>query len=180
MSYRYNNLAFSLSHSYYKIFDSRYNNLNLSGDYYLSSNYSIKNDKLNINYSLGLKIPNRSSDISTKEFDYFGFLNLNYNLNKKQNIYASYGYTLTGKSDSKNYSSLSIGSDYMLSDDWQISLTYNYNGSTYDNINNYRSISIGNYYKLSDKLFMKFRYDRGLDDNSYKNAFSLSLGAVFE
>jgi hypothetical protein len=182
-NYRYNNWSLSFSTSSYDIFDNLYSDLNLWGDYYLTGGYSYTYDKFTTQYSLGVKIPNNDSDISSKEFDFFAFINLNYRLSDAQNIYGSYGYTLRSDSDTqnyKNYNSLMVGSSYMMSDRWQVNFNYNYSGSTYENKDDYHTISFGNYYEVSDKVFVKMRYDRGLDDNSYKNAFSLSIGRVFE
>lgn len=182
-NYIYNNWSLSLSTSSYDIFDNLYSDLNLWGDYYLIGGYSYKYNKITTKYSFGIKVPNKDSDISSQEFDYFTFINSSYRLNNKQTIYGSYGYTITGDSENynyKNYNSLMIGTNYIMSDRWQISLNYNYSGSTYENRDSYHTVSFGNYYEISDKVFIKMRYDKGFDDYSYKNAFSLSIGKVFE
>jgi len=183
-NYKYNNWSLSISSSSYDIFDNRYDNLNLWGDYYLIGGYTSKSsNNFTTQYSLGVKIPNDSSDISSQEFDYFAYINLNYRLNSNQNIYGNWGYTLTGDSSEnsyKNYHSLMMGTSYMMSDRWQVNFNYNYSGSTYEDRDGYHTISFGNYYQVSDTTFVKMRYDKGLDDNSYKNAFSLSIGRVFE
>jgi len=183
LSYQYANWFATLSNSSYNISDSSYDDLSLGGDYYAMLGYIHRVNILSIQYALGVKIPNQNSDISSGEFDYFGFVTLNYPISTKQSLYASYGYTIKNDSNTQtynNYHSLALGGQYQINDKWQVGLGYKYNGASYEEGDDYRTLSLNGCYKLSKNFYVKANYEKGLNDQAYKNAFSLSIGVTFE
>jgi len=180
-AYQYEQWSLSFSNRSYSIDNSFYDSLDLAGDYYLMAGYTQTHESLILQYALGVKFPNGNSDISTGERDYFAFLTLAYPMAEQWLLKGSYGYTVTGDSSTQeynDYSTLSLGAHYQISDKWQMSGGYRYSGSSYDE--DYHSLVLKGCYKLSDKLYMRVGYERGLNDAAYENSFSMALGVSFE
>jgi predicted porin len=180
-AYSYQNWFIALSNRSFSIDESSYDDLSLKGDYYLMGGYSHRVKEVMLQYTLGLKIPNQTSDISTQAFDYFAFLSLSYPLDSKLLLHSSYGYTYTGETTSQsfnNYHSFALGGSYQINPKWNLSLEYHYSGSSYNQ--HYHTLGLNSCYSFNDRLFVKMAYERGLNDDAYLNSFSFSLGVNFE
>jgi len=119
---------------------------------------------------------------NSRDDDYFASINYNYIFNDKQNIFSYYGYTLSGDSkliDYEDYSSFSIGTGYLLTQNWYSALSYNYTGSIYKNGDASQSIDWFNSYNFTKNIFTTIGYSYALEDFSYDNTFSLALGFTF-
>ncbi len=182
-NYRYNNWDVSLSNSNYTTYDSVSGGSSESGDLYLSTGYLFKNDALHTKLSLGSKLATADEGVGTGENDYFASLNLNYYLGQKQDFFLYYGYTMSGDSatiDYEDFSSISIGTGYAMSDRWYSGISYDYSGTNVTDGDSYKALSWFNSYAFSEKLFATVNYAHGLDDFSYDHTISLKLGVYFE
>lgn len=180
-SYHYHQWFVSLSNRSYSIDNSSYDSLSLAGDYYLMAGYTASFESFVVQHALGMKLPNDSSDISTGENDYFAFLTFAYPLSNKLSLKGSYGYTLTGDSDTQeysNYHTLMLSTHYQYSEKMQLGIGYKYSGSSYGE--DYHTLVLKGCYRLSDNFYLRMGYERGLNDEAYQNSFSLSIGVNFE
>ncbi len=151
------------------------------GDIYLTSGYMFKQDKLNTKFSLGTKI-SVSDNVGTGQSDYYSSIFLDYFLALKSDLFLYYSYTISGDSyiDYENYSTISIGGGYTLTDNWYSSLSYDFSESNIRSQEDYRAISWYNTYNFSKKYYLSFNYTTGLDDLSYDHTISLRLGVNFD
>ena len=118
----------------------------------------------------------------SRDNDYFASLNYNYLLNDKQNLFLYYGYTKSGDSETteyENYSSFSLGSGYLFTQNWYGALSYSYTESIYKDGDVTNSINLFNSYNFTKNIFATAGYSYALEDLSYDNSFSLALGFTF-
>ena len=181
--YEYNNWDISLSNSNYTTFDNTSGGSSEAGDLYLSTGYLIKNDKLDTKLSLGTKLATADEGVGTGENDYFASLNLNYFLGEKQDFFLYYGYTLSGDTetiDYEDFSTLSIGTGYTITDKWYSGISYDYTGTNIADGDSYKAISWFNSYAFTQEFFATINYAHSLDNFSYDQTISLKLGVYFE
>ncbi len=127
-------------------------------------------------------VPTEEQSSSSRDNDYFASLNFSYFLNSKQDIFFYLGYTISGDSDEmdyEDYSFFSLGTGYSLYSSWYSSLSYNYTGSIYPDGEAQQGITWFNSYSFTKNFFATASYTYALDDFSYDNTFSLSLGLKF-
>jgi len=207
VNYKYNSWDISVSNSR-STTSSAYNEDNSysDSDVYISLGHTFNLPKNIIKLSLGTKIAgdidstqikhipkgkgqgyysnNRITQTidDSRDNDYFASINYNYLFNNKQNIFVYYGYTLSGDSkstDYEDYSSFSIGSGYMFTQNWYSALSYNYTGSIYKDADATENIDWFNSYNFTKHIFGTIGYSYALEDFSYDNTFSLALGFSF-
>ncbi len=175
-NYRYKRWNISLS-NIRSITKNDYNQESNSDDnIYLSTGYITYLSNSSFKFSVGSKITDKSA-----ENDYFASISINRYFSSKQDIFIYYGYTLSGDSstyDYKNYSSFSLGSGYSITQNYYSSLSYNYTESIYD-LEASQSIVWYHSYTLSKNLFLTASYGYALDDISYDQRLSFSLGMHF-
>ena len=174
---------FSIYSSQQEILDSNNNTSQSAGDLYLSTGYSINQEKLYSKLTLGTKLATGSSEISTQERDYFATLSLSYLIKPKIALLSSLSYTLTGDSSETSYRNslgytLGVGSD--INEQWYSSLSYQNSTSIYENSENFQALSWYNSYNFSKHFFGTLTYGRGFDNLSYKQTISVGLGVTFE
>ena len=182
-NYQYNNWNISLSNANQTSYDSNNNASTSQGDIYLSSGYLFSNEYFQTKVSLGTKIATADDEAGTGENDYFSSLSFSHTLNEKQNIFAYFSYTLNGDSKETNYKnsiSYSLGSGYMLNENWYSSLSYDYASSIYEEGEAYRAISFFNSYSFLEDYFISLNYAYGLDEFSYEHTFGFKVGATFQ
>ena len=182
-NYRYNHWDFSLYNSEQSSLDNNNNEIQSTGDLYLSSGYSINKNNLYSKLTFGLKIPTGSSEVSTEEEDYFASINMNYTLNERVVLFSSLSYTLTGDNNETSYNNplgYSLGAGYMVNENWYSSLSYQQSNSIYQDSDDYQSISLFNSYNFTENFFATLNYTKGIDELSYDQTLSLSLGVTFE
>ncbi len=175
-NYRYKKWNISLS-NIRSITKNNYNQDSSSDDnIYLSTGYTTYLSNNSFKFTIGSKITDNSS-----ENDYFASISGNHYLSSKQDIFIYYGYTLSGDTptyDYKNYSSFSLGSGYLITKNYYSSLSYRYSQSVY-NLEASQSILWYHSYALSKKIFATASYGYALDDISYDQTLSFSLGMYF-
>jgi hypothetical protein len=182
-NYQYNQWEFSLSNSQRSSFDSNNNEIQSVGDMYLSLGYGVREENLYGKFTLGVKVPTGSSDVSTQERDYFAQLNLNYLFKDKFSLFSSLNYTLTGDNNKTNYINplgYALGLGYMITENWYGSFSYQSSNSIYEGSEDYQSVSFFNSYTFTDNFFGTLNYMKGLDELSYDQTISLRLGVIFE
>ncbi len=182
-NYSYNNWNISLSSSHYTTYDSVNGENSEAGDLYLSAGYLFKNDNLHTKFSLGSKLATADEGVGTGENDYFASLYLNYYIGNKQDFFLYYGYTLSGDSasiDYKDFSAISLGTGYAVSDKWYSGISYDYAGANIADGESYKALSWFNSYAFTEQFFVTLNYAHGLDDFSYDHTLSLKLGVTFE
>ena len=181
-NYTYDHWNFSLSNTNYNLTnlnttDSSENNL------YLTMGYLFQKGTLNTRVSVGTKFDLTDIDTGNRDNDYYSSINFEYIINKKQNIFLYYNYTLSGDSstvDYKNFHSSSIGSGYALNHKWYSAISYNYSTSYYPDTEAYQAISWFNSYALSKDFYVTCNYAYALDDISYKHILSFNIGVHFD
>jgi len=177
VGYKYSNYDFSLSSSNYTSYESS----SKTGDIYISSGYTLKNENSDVKFTLGMKLATADEDIGTGENDYFGSIFFDYFINQKQDIFLYTSYTISGDSDIdyEDFLSFSIGSGVSITNKWYSSLSYDYSGSNFIDSEDYRAISWFNTYSFSKSFFSTLNYSHGLDDLSYDHTISLKFGVNF-
>jgi hypothetical protein len=182
INYRYLHWDFSLS-------SSNYNTTNLNtiadqeDDLYLTMGQLFQYNSLNTKISVGTKFALMDKEAASRDNDYFASVNFDYFINKKQNIFLYYNYTLSGDSDTTDYNDFytySVGSGYALSDKWYSAISYNYAGSIHPEDEAYKAISWFNSYTLSKDFFISCNYAYALADLSYDHTISFNIGVHFE
>jgi len=173
--------------------------VNNDNDIYVSLGYTTYMPSTLLKFSIGTKITSNSdNDSSTKRYpfdsyndneksqdrdnDYFAAINLNHFLTKKQDVFIYYSYTNSGDSESYNYedySSFSIGSGYQVTPAFYSALSYNYTGSIYQDGEAQENIAWYNSYNFNKNFFVTGTYSYALDDYSYQNSYTISIGARF-
>jgi hypothetical protein len=146
-------------------------------DLYISAGYTTYLPKAMLKFSLGSKI---ASD--DRDDDYYLSSSVDFFVNKKQDIFLYYSYTLSGDSDSydyEDYSSFSIGSGYQIVPSWYSAFSYSYADSIYDGGEAQESITWYNSYKINQKVFLTGSYSYALDDLSFEDSFTFSVGMRF-
>jgi len=182
-NYSYNNWDTSLSNSNYTSYDNVSGGSSKAGDLYLSAGYLFKYDALHTKLSLGSKIATADEGVGTGENDYFASVNLNYYVSPKQDFFLYYGYTMSGDSaeiDYEDFSSISVGVGYAMSDKWYSGISYDYSGTNIAYGESYKAFSWFNSYSFTEHFFATVNYAHGLDDFSYDHTLSLKLGVTFE
>ena len=182
-NYQYKKWNISLSNSDQTSYDSNNNPSTSTGDMYLNTGYFFPNDYLQTKIGLGAKIATANSEIGTGENDYFVSLSFAHALNEKQNLFSYLSYTLNGDSNETNYKNsvaYSLGTGYMLNQNWYSSLSYDYSSSIYEEGEAYQALSLFNSYTFLEDYFITLNYSYGLDELSYKHTLSLKLGINFE
>jgi len=200
-NYLYKNFDISVSNTQSTTTnDDSEDNSYSDSDIYVSLGYSFSIPHSKIRLSAGTKIVDDSSDNNvisnsrrytsieeddlsdSRDNDYFAGINYSYFLNSKQDIFLYYGYTKSGDSstyDYQDYSSFSIGTGYLFTPSIYSAISYSYTGSVYEDVDAEERIGIYGTYNLNKNFFIIASYSYGLDDDSYDNAFSLSLGLTF-
>ena len=182
VNYNYNHWDFSFSSSNYRT--TNLNTISSSeNNLYLTMGYLFQNTSFNTKVSVGTKFALTDDETTGRDNDYFSSINFDYFINKKQNIFFYYNYTLSGDSatiDYKNFYSYSIGTGYSLSDHWYRALSYNYSESISSEDEAYRAISWFNSYALTEKFFVTCNYAYTLGNLSYDHTLSFTIGAHFE
>ncbi len=175
--------------------------INSDNDIYLSIGYTIYMPNTLFKFSLGSKItsdsenndkqkkyPAFSNDYETQNLneerdnDYFGAINLDHFITKRQDVFLYYSYTNSGDSsvyDYEDYSSFSVGSGYQVTPSFYSALSYNYTGSIYQDGDPQENITWFNNYSFNKNFFITGSYSYALDDYSYENTYTISLGARF-
>jgi hypothetical protein len=182
-TYQYNKWNISLSNSNQTSYDSNNNPSSSQGDIYLSSGYLFSNDFVQTRLTLGTKFSIANEEVGTGEDDYFSSLSFSHSISNKQTIFSHLSYSLNGDSNETNYKntlSYSLGSGYMLNENWYSSLSYDYASSLYNDGDAYRAMSLFNSYGFLEDYFVSLNYTYGLDELSYRHTISLKLGITLE
>lgn len=180
-AYKYENYQFSLSN--YSYLDNQNRAGSTIGDLYLSGSYKMYLPNSSAQFTLGSKLATGDEDISTGENDYFASLYYNYYIDNKTDLFAYYGYTLSGDSpaiDYENMHTFSIGSGYTINEKWYSALSYDHSDSIFPDNGAYQSLSWFNSYDISKRYFVTLNYSRGISDNAYNHLISLKFGVNFE
>jgi len=181
-NYTYDHWNFSLSNTNYSTtnlnkVDSSENSL------YLTVGYLFQNASFNTRVSVGTKFDLTDTDTGDRDNDYYSSINVDYGINKKQNIFLYYNYTLSGDSptiDYENFHSSSIGTGYALNQKWYSAISYNYSTSYYPNSEDYQAVSWFNSYVISKDFYVTCNYAYALDDSSYQHILSFNIGVHFD
>jgi hypothetical protein len=182
-NYQYNNWNISLSNSNQTSYDSNNNASTSQGDIYLSSGYLFSNDFFQTRLTLGTKFSTANEEVGTGENDYFSSLSFSRSISKKQTLFSYLSYSLNGDSNETNYKntfSYSLGSGYMLNENWYSSLSYDYASSIYNDGEAYQAISFFNSYSFLEDYFVSLNYAYGVDELSYRHTFGVRGGATFK
>ena len=182
VNYNYNHWDFSFSSSNYRT--TNLNTISSSeNNLYLTMGYLFQNTSFNTKVSVGTKFALTDDETAGRDNDYFSSINFDYFINKKQNIFFYYNYTLSGDSptiDYDDFHSYSVGTGYALSDKWYSAISYNYSASIYPEDEAYNAISWFNSYAVSKDFFVTCNYAYTLDDLSYDHTISFNIGVHFE
>jgi len=182
-NYNYHSWDFSLYSSQQGTVDKNNNEIQSSGDLYLSTAYGISQKNLYTKFTFGTKLATGSSEVSSGETDYFMNASLSYALENHWVIFSSLSYTDTGDSETENYNDplgYSFGLGYLFNDKWYSSLRYQSSNSIYEDSDEYSSVSLFNSYNFNDDFFGTLSYTKGLDELSYDHVVSVRLGVTFE
>ena len=176
IDYNYANFLFSISN--YSYYENYQNYISDTNSLYLNGGYMIRENNLDTFFNIGSKLILKSDENSQN--DYFASLELNYSKDKKSDIFVYGSYTISGKSDTNNYLSLSIGSGYLFSEKFYSSISYDYSSSYYVDTNPYSSISIFSSYQFNKRYFTTLNYAYALDQLSLTHTISLRFGIYYD
>jgi len=209
-NYRYRKWDLSISNAQLTTKSSNTeDNSDSDSDIYISTGYTFALPKSNLKLSVGSKIVDdttsstevtsrlqgsgrfsqsvtqetTSTSDESRDNDYFASMNYNYRLSPKHDLFAYYGYTISGDSDTvdyEDYSSFSLGTGYAISSNFYTALSYNYTGSIYPDGEAEEGITWFNSYRFSKNVFATASYTYAIDDYSYDNSLALALGFYFQ
>ena len=207
--YRYYNWDLSISNAQLTTKSSNTeDNSDSDGDIYVATGYTFALPSSHLKLSVGSKIVDDSTSSTeiasriqgggrfsqpltttttttsdSRDNDYFGSINYSYHLTPTHDLFAYYGYTLSGDSseiDYEDYSSFSIGTGHAFTPSWYSALSYNYTGSIYPDGEAEEGVTWFNHYQFTKNIFATVSYTHALDDYSYDNSFALALGFYFQ
>ena len=150
---------------------------NVPNTLYVTSGYRFEpSNKLRAKISLGTKQ-------STLQNDYYLASSFDYTLNKQQNLFLYYSYTVAENSEDENYNNfhtLSFGTGRSLTQYWYSALSYDFSGASLANAEDYQTLSWANTFAFSTKYYFLTNYSYGLSTGASDHTISLQFGVKFE
>ena len=126
---------------------------------------------------LYVKLATAADGLGTGENDYGASLQALYRF-EKSDIFAQYGYTVTGDSDTATYQDISygsVGAGIYPTPNTYLSVSYDFSQPYDPALADLESISLFGLFGLYDTLSLMLNYSYGLSDSASKNFASLML-----
>jgi len=145
--------------------------------FYISTGYNYNfSDNIQSKISLGTKQASRQND-------YYITLDMDYNIDEKQNLFLFYGYTIAENSSVSiynNFSSLSVGTGRIVASYWYSSLSYDFSGASLSSNSDYKSLRWSNTFALSSSYYLLLNYSYGLSSGASDHTIGIQFGVKFE
>lgn len=147
-------------------------------DTYIAAGYTFRpTSKLSLTPSLYVKLATAEAGMGTGENDAGASLLGIYGLGKTD-LFAMYGYTVTGDTPEVTYNDISYGSagfTYYPSLGNSLSLSYDFSQSYVPGVTDLQSITAVGVVALYDTLSLQINYSLGLSDSASKHALGVML-----